>query len=402
MLGGMSTTENPGELVIQPRGMHTHTVIFLHPAGAKAETYLRLYRRFGNLAVHYRFVFPRAPTRLASWHWSVGARGEGLSCWFLPMLQDQKPTFIHGFYQEADRGKEEQVAREQLLMQSRRLRALIDREAAMLNGHYDQIVLGGTSQGGSLAAHVALSLPSDLSALICCRTVFLERFMQLHERHNQKAAAASDKAGAAKMPVFVFAGGADGVHPLHDVRESFAKLSTDAAYQIEWHVEPDLGHSEESLNEQRYVAYWAARASLGTKKAFDPSAIDSLRRLLVVKKTEEAPQRPRPGSGLPKGSAAAVGKAPPRPSSGFAKALPHTHTQALGMRAQELEAEMRMSPRVHPMMREPEWRGGTVTGPPLGGGSLSARPRMPEWDSRPLGGLAPPLALEPGGRNSRY
>ena len=42
---------------VQPRGVHTHTIIMLHPAGATAETYIRLYRRFGALAVHYRFVF---------------------------------------------------------------------------------------------------------------------------------------------------------------------------------------------------------------------------------------------------------------------------------------------------------------------------------------------------------
>ena len=396
VLGSLPIQESPGELVIQPRGQHTHTIIFLHPAGVKAETYLRLYRRFGNLAVHYRFVFPRAPMRVAKWHWSVGARGDGLSCWFLPMLQDQRPTFIHGFYQEGERGKEEEVAKEQMDLQAKRIRALIDREAKLLNGHYDQIVLGGTSQGGSLAAHVALSLPTDLSALICCRTIFLARFMQLHERHTRKGAGDGEVPGLKhkKMPIFVFAGGSDGVHPLQDTRESFARLSTDAGYQIEWHVEPNLGHSEESLNEQRYVAYWAARASLGTKKAFDPSAIDSLRRLLVVK-PEGAPaaETPRPRSGRVHKKVQPPSM-PPRPSSGQPKALPHTHTQALNLRQQELNDDMSLMPRVHPLMREPEWRGGTVMGAPLGG-SLSARAKMPEWDSRPLGGLAPPLSLGP-------
>ena len=85
---------------------------------------------------------------------------------------------------------------------------------------------------------------------------------------------------------------------------------------------------------------------------------------------------------------------PPRPSSGQPKALPHTHTQALNLRQQELNDDMSLMPRVHPLMREPEWRGGTVMGAPLGG-SLSARAKMPEWDSRPLGGLAPPLSLGP-------
>ena len=145
------------------------------------------------------------------------------------------------------------------------------------------------------------------------------------------------------------------------------------------------------------MAFWAARASLGTKKAFDPSAIDSLRRLLVVKQEGPPPGAPRPGS-----AREPAAKVTSRPSSGLAKTVPHTHTQALNVRQQELEEAIRTSPRTHPLMREPEWRGGNVVGPPLGG-ALTARAKMPEWDSRPLGGLAPPLSLEPArGRPQRY
>ena len=150
----------------------------------------------------------------------------------------------------------------------------------------------------------------------------------------------------------------------------------------------------------RRTKTWPPRASLGTKKSFDPAAIDSLRRLLVVRPegapaAAETTPRPRSGRATKKMAPPSM---PQRPSSGQSRGLPHTHTQALNLRQQELNDEMAAMPRVHPLMREPEWRGGTVMGMPLGG-SLSARAKMPEWDSRPLGGLAPPLSLEPRSRD---
>ena len=395
--------ENPGELVVQPRGVHTHTIIMLHPAGATAELYIRLYRRFGGLAVHYRFVFPRAPTRLASWHWAAAAREGGLSCWFLPMLQDQRPDFIQGFYQPKESAMEVEQATAQLQMQTRRMHSIFEREAALLGGDHQRIVLGGTAQGGSLAAHAAVSYRAELGALICCRTVAIERFVKLHPRHQKRSVGGAGEA----MPIFIFAGGMDQVHPLTATRETFGKLATDGGYKIEWHVEPQLGHSAESLNEQRYIAYWAARASLGKAKAFDPAAVDALRRLLVTKQREvrsPPPLRPRTAAGGPWRATKKYTDpdASPRPMSalpntarpesaraGSGRVLPHTHGKALSARAYGNDPDAVFPPvRVHPLLKEPEWRAR-----PQSSGAPNGRRPQPDWDFRPLGGLGPPLGL---------
>ena len=341
------------ELVIQPHGTHTHTVIMLHPAGNQAELYCRLYRRFGPLATHCRFIFPRAPLRKSDSHWSAAAREGGLGCWFLPLMQDQQSALADGaFKSEAADRNEVAEAKEQLDVQTKRIHAIFDREAVMLDGDTSRIVLGGTAQGGSMAIHAALSYRSTLGALICLRTRLLDRFTSIDAR-------------LAKTPVYVFAGELDAVHPLEKVRESFSKL-TSAGFKIEWHVEPGLGHSSESLNEQRYVAYWVARASLGTSKDFGPSVVDTLRRLLVTKKTPQPPPEPRPRSRL-------------NARAKMARALPHTHTQAAKDATEHLL--MLQVERVHPLLREPEWRNEKLT----------PRRNMPLWDNTPLRGLAPPV-----------
>jgi len=242
-------------------------------------------------------------------------------------------------------------------MQTKRLHAILDREAALLGGDARRICIGGTAQGGSIASLAAVSYPAEVGALICCRSAFLPRFMKLKPRNPERP-----------VPIFIFAGDKDQVHPWEEMRTSYGCLTADGGYTIEWHIEPDLGHTTESLNEQRYVAYWAARASLGTKKAFNTSAVDALRRLLITKK------EPRPPT--PRSRAVSARAQRPRNS------MPFTHSKAASARIME---EGFPGQRIHPLLKEPEWRMR-----PQSGGGLRARDGMPEWDGRPLGGLGPP------------
>jgi len=195
------------------------------------------------------------------------------------------------------------------------------------------------------------------------------------------------------MPVFVFAGGADRVHPLSTTRDSFGQLG-EAGYRIEWHVEPELGHQAESLNEQRYIAYWAARASLGTRKAFDPSAVDTLRRLLVSGRREASkPRAPSPRTWLNNNIRNAHNKQQrPQTSPGRVQrdgGLPHTHAKSLSARAYG-EGDDAFQ-RMHPLMREPEWRMRPQSSNPT---RRSPRRGQPVWDIKPLGGLGPPQLLD--------
>ena len=166
------------------------------------------------------------------------------------------------------------------------------------------------------------------------------------------------------------------MHPLQDTRESFARLSTDAGNQIEWHVEPNLGHSEESLNEQRYVAYWTARATQSTRAAVGPQVVDSLRRALVVKLMRHSPQPP-PGSPGDRPDSARSARG--RRLSGSPRGSPRRSPRSLAHRAKPTG----WTPAAHPHMREPEWRYRR---------SPVFTPGEGEWNDRPMDGLGPPIS----------
>jgi len=262
VLSNLPAVEDAGELVVEPHGEHTHTVVLCHPEASTAEgVYGRLDRRFLPMAEHCKFVFPRVPQR------------DGSPFWFLPpRTREGKLPAMH-FYIQPDDAEADAIAAEQIKLQTERLHAILEREAACLGGDCGRIFVGGTAQGGSVALHAAMRFRCPLGALLCLRTAPLLKFTQANERNNT-------------TPVFIFAGGRDSVCPLPHQQEAFGFLSK-AGYKLEWHVETGLGHTSESLNEQRYIAFWVARASLGGAKAVDVNAINELRAALVKKKEQK-------------------------------------------------------------------------------------------------------------------
>ena len=67
-----TTSEDPGEMVIQPSAAHTHTVILLHgmyctPEESNLYKALPAYLGFLGAGAGIKFVFPRAPRRTITW-----------------------------------------------------------------------------------------------------------------------------------------------------------------------------------------------------------------------------------------------------------------------------------------------------------------------------------------------
>jgi len=358
VMQGLRQEEDGGELVVGAQAKHTHTIVMLHPEASSADLFYRLSRRFGPLATECRFVFPRAPVRELD-----TASGRTAACWFVPYTIVRQPSYISGWYasepaeDESDR-EAEAAAKAQLAAQTTRIHALLDREAALLGGDRSRIVLGGSSQGGSVALHAAAAYRFPLCALISLRSMVLEQYTSVCEGKQSAT------------PVYVFAGGRDTLCPLEDCRNAFRPWSA-VGYKIEWHVEPDLGHMDESVNEHRYVAYWSARASLGASMAFDRGAVEYLRRSLVIK---QPPPSARPFSAQVRASSARSA----RPHS-----LPYVHLQPKPPPPMEVHGPAptpeSIMPRVHPLTLEPFWRQPILK--PYQG---------PEWDNRPASALGQP------------
>ena len=157
--------ENAGELVMEPNGKHTHTVILMHSVKGAAEMFSRLYLRFGGFSEGFKFVFPRAPQRTA----------------FVPSTGYEISN--HSWFQASARREDGSVDtsylnREELATQTTRLHAIIEREAIYLGGDCSKIILGGIAQGGAFAIHAAM--PPYIDALMHAYTYTVSCYRCMH------------------------------------------------------------------------------------------------------------------------------------------------------------------------------------------------------------------------------
>jgi phospholipase/carboxylesterase len=236
------TAEDPGEMVILPTGTHTHTVVLLHGmycAPDKLDTFVNLPSyvdgTLGSTGV--KFVYPRAPRRTISW---PSGKEPNVESWY------------NYFTQRDGADCHDELDEMHLASQTSRLHAILDREVALLGGDASRVILGGSSQGGTVALHAALSYRQPLGGIICLRSLLVDTVSVPKDK----------RCSANQTPVFVFAAGQDTVYNPYLQRRGFDKLEA-AGFRVCWHVEPHLDHWSDTRNELRCAGAWIMRAARG-------------------------------------------------------------------------------------------------------------------------------------------
>ncbi|WP_373091749.1 alpha/beta hydrolase [Zhongshania sp.] len=137
--------------VIEPKGVHDATVIWLHGLGASGHDFVPIVPHLGLPDQHgVRFVFPHAP---------------------------EIPVTINGgmvmpaWYDILTMSIEREIDLDQIESSAAAVRELIQRELDAGIGS-ERIVLAGFSQGGAVVYHAALSYPKPLAGLMAMSTYF--------------------------------------------------------------------------------------------------------------------------------------------------------------------------------------------------------------------------------------
>ncbi|KAK3294460.1 Alpha/Beta hydrolase protein [Chaetomium fimeti] len=131
---------------------HTHTVIFLHGRGDNTKSFTRaLHNWYSSLGTTLfaefptiRWVFPQAPLR------TVASTADQFRPHVCPQWFD--------VWTPRDFAEREEVQLEGLRETVPAVRALLAREAGMLGGRWDRVVLAGISMGAASGVHTLLNL----------------------------------------------------------------------------------------------------------------------------------------------------------------------------------------------------------------------------------------------------
>lgn len=147
--------------------------------------------------------------------------------------------------------KADRVDFDQLVEQRERILRLLEEEQRLLPPG-GRIVIGGLSQGVSLALDVVLHAPTHLSiaGCFCLRGMMQEESLWSLSDHKVQH-------WARHCPVFTFHGKADAIVPFKLASHSYRRLE-DLGFRLESHAEVDLSHSGDSLLELRQVGRFVA------------------------------------------------------------------------------------------------------------------------------------------------
>jgi phospholipase/carboxylesterase len=196
------------ELVTGPEPMSS--VIWLHGLGANGHDFVPVVPMLGlDKTVATRFVFPHALPRAVTLNGGMQMRA-----WYdIKSIGADRDQDAEGIEQSASQ-----------------IRALIAKENAR-GIPSSRIVIAGFSQGGAIAAHVALRYPDKLAGLMVLSSYLL--FPDQLETSLNKA--------NSNIPVFVGHGNMDPVVPLVMGRTIASKLEA-LHLPVEWHEYP-MPHS---------------------------------------------------------------------------------------------------------------------------------------------------------------
>ncbi|KAF4827006.1 Acyl-protein thioesterase 1 [Colletotrichum tropicale] len=156
-------------VTIPPSTAHTHTIIFLHGRGDSARTFSQSLayfqdsqnRTLADVFPSFRWVFPQAELSAP-----IAFPRDKVSQWF-------------DIWNVSDFSEREELQAEGLRDSVPKIREIINREAELVGGRYDRIILAGISQGAATSVHTLLNLKlpegqERLGAFLgfSCRMVF--------------------------------------------------------------------------------------------------------------------------------------------------------------------------------------------------------------------------------------
>ena len=209
-------------VVVEPRGAHRASIIWLHGLGADGHDFQPVVPELGLPAdAGVRFIFPHAPVRPVTLN-----NGMAMRAWYdIASLDVSAREDAEGI--EASRSEVETLI-------------AAEREAGIPAG---AIVLAGFSQGGAIALHAALRHPERLAGVMGLSTYLL-----LRDR------LAGEVSGANRdLPVFMAHGSLDPMLP-----QQLGEMSRDhlqaAGYTVAWHSYP-MQH-QVCLEEIRTIGAW--------------------------------------------------------------------------------------------------------------------------------------------------
>jgi len=210
--------------LLEAKGRHIYTLIFLHGMYKNHESLIETSKYIQERINTIKIVLPDAPKM--SIDWPTG-KEENVNSWY-------------NYYTRRDGMMEyDEIDNKAFKTQAKRITKIVDKEIDILKGKSQRVILGGISQGGTIALHVALTYKSFLKSVIAIHSLFLPDMIKHYEKIN-------------KIPIYFFSGREDKIYNIK-LQECSNNILLKNNVSVYWKIENNLGHSEYSVNEIDFI-----------------------------------------------------------------------------------------------------------------------------------------------------
>ena len=212
------------DFIFLPAKEHKYTLILLHGMYESNESLTKLTDKIIKNNKNIKIFLPNAPKRTINWPDQIE---ENINAWYnyftcYDGIMDHDDIDIQHF--------DEQI---------KRINKIIDDEIKLLNGKAQNIIIGGISQGGTLAFHIGLNYHENLGGIIGIHTTLMDNITQVSNECR-------------KIPIYLFSGNKDQIYNIKLQNRSLRDLKK-LKYRIFWHIEKNLKHCEFSKKENPFI-----------------------------------------------------------------------------------------------------------------------------------------------------
>jgi phospholipase/carboxylesterase len=165
---------------------HLYTLILLHGMNMQISELIDLCNYLQKNIKHLKIILPSAPKRNISW--PNGTEYNILSWYDYFTCNNNK--YEHDL-----------INYSHFNYQTNKIYKILDKELILLNNNAKNIIIGGFSQGGTLAFNIGLNYKYNLGGIIGIHTIFMNNIININNANN--------------IPIYLFSGKKDKIYNIN-------------------------------------------------------------------------------------------------------------------------------------------------------------------------------------------
>lgn len=212
------------DIILSSIDKHKYTLILLHGMYVSNKSLLKLSNKLIKTYKNLKIILPNAPKRVINW----------------PHLVENNVRSWYNYFTCNDGAmKHDKIDTTHFHEEVERINKIIDEESEILNGLSSNIMIGGISQGGTLALHIGLMYNKKLACIIGIHTILMNNVTKISNECQ-------------KIPIYLFSGNKDNIYNIKLQNRSLNNIRK-LKYRIFWHIENNLKHCEFCKKENKFI-----------------------------------------------------------------------------------------------------------------------------------------------------